>query len=371
MGCFNFFIAFLCIHLVSAVHVKIALPTAAVKQNTASEACRDYASVNKSNLTFPSQYRNPWARDVVNVYRSQAVTNGINIFYGMTVPGLGGTTIKQVIDHIFSQGCLCFPFGGLVRDQFLGATPKDLDMEVSCSIDSFLQICRGMWGDQCTSNSAGTIAHIGTKSGDQENIDAANWNDTFFSDTFVSLEFTTNSIAYDSNNNSNIVVDITGTGVVDTCNKKIRIPSPTNEWTNWYNNRANKGYRYWKLRNKGYTPYDNATFNFIKASVESSIRSNKQGFLQFYCTSLLGGTFTPPNTCTASNCETAMTAQSSYDDLFAQDLGDFWTTEVQPELSEFFQSCSSSPNAGSMNRVSWVVVSMSLVLIAISILSLM
>ena len=369
MSCFNFFIAFLCIHLVSAVHVKIALPTAAVKQNTASEACRDYALVNKADLNLPSQYRNqnPWARDVVNVYRSQAVTSGISKFYEMTVPGLGDTTIKQVIDHIFSQGCLCFPFGGLVRDQFLGATPKDLDMEVSCSINSFLQICQGMWGNRCFLNKAGTVAHIGPKDkGDQENIDAVNWDDTFFSDTFITLEYTTNSIAYDSNYN-NIVVDITGTGVVDTCDKRIRIPSPTNEWTNWYNNRANKGYRYWKLRNKGYTPYDSATFNFIKASVESSIRSNKQGFLRYYCTSLLGGTFTPP-TCTvsASNCETAMTAKSRYDDLFAQDLGDFWTTEVQPQLGEFLKSCSS---AGSMIRISWVIILMSLVLIAISILS--
>ena len=52
--------------------------------------------------------------------------------------------------------------------------------------------------------------------------DFTNWNDTFSGDG-TSLQYTTNSIAYFAN----IVIDITGHGVSDTCDKLIRIPAAT------------------------------------------------------------------------------------------------------------------------------------------------
>ena len=54
---------------------------------------------------------------------------------------LFGMTIKNVLDKFHEQGCLCFPYGVLVRDQFLGKTPKALDMEVLCTKEEIETIC--------------------------------------------------------------------------------------------------------------------------------------------------------------------------------------------------------------------------------------
>ena len=42
----------------------------------------------------------------------------------------------------------------------------------------------------------------------------------------TSLQYTANSIAYFAN----VIIDITGHGVSDTCNKVIRIPAATEFW---------------------------------------------------------------------------------------------------------------------------------------------
>ena len=132
---------------VSGFHVKIALPKSSSssriqKRLVQSKACSDYVQVNKTILYLPNGLSNPWESDRVMAVNSTEVTNGMFSFFATTkVPGLGTTTIQQVLDYIVSQGCYCFPFGGLVRDQFLGGTPKDLDMEVSCSSLKFALKC--------------------------------------------------------------------------------------------------------------------------------------------------------------------------------------------------------------------------------------
>ena len=87
--------------------------------------------------------------------------------------------------------------------------------------------CREKWGLSNCHRSKGSIVHIGVgeeKAEDEEtnNIDAASWNERLFCDG-TSLEYTTNSISY-FRDGLDIVIDITGYGVNDTCNKKIRIP---------------------------------------------------------------------------------------------------------------------------------------------------
>ena len=79
---------------------------------------------------------------------------------------------------------------------------------------------------------------------------------TFFG-SGVALEYTTNSLAYFSSG-LDIVIDVTGYGINDTCNKEIRIPVGKDmryEWAN-YKNDTTKVYHYWKLRVKGYNPVD-------------------------------------------------------------------------------------------------------------------
>lgn len=362
--CLQVFLVIYLFSNVSGLRVKIhieslPLPSASdfiQKRQVGTEACLNYESVSKSSLYLPSGLNNPWESDIVTVVNSTDVTNGIFVFYENTrVPGLGATTIQQVLDHFVSQNCYCFPYGGIVRDQFLGNPPKDLDMEVSCNINQFFQICNQMWGNLeniCHLTEASKIAHVGLlSSSNGEAIDAANWDSTFF-DGLLNLEYTTNSLAYDSNFNK-VVIDLTGTGVQDTCNKKIRIPVSSDKWNQWYSQA--KGFRFWKLRGKGYTAYNDATLNFITENVKSNIIANEQSFLKFYCSTLLGGESYNETTriCIPSSttqCSSITAKKQTYDNLFREDLGvTFWSTNVNPLLRNFLQSCENSTSGGGIS----------------------
>ena len=82
--------------------------------------------------------------------------------FKLTVPGLKGVTIKDVLDHLESEKCLSFPYGGCIRDQFLQKLPGDLDMETNCDRELFNDICMKQWGAR-NCNAGGMAAHIGSK----------------------------------------------------------------------------------------------------------------------------------------------------------------------------------------------------------------
>ena len=135
--------------------VKIFLHKEAIEQVHARQAmrsvCTEYTQVtDKSTLSSPTGFQQlpkPWDYDV-KVIRSAAVTNGINKLLESQVPGLNGVAARQVMDTLRTTApyCLSFPFGGSVRDQFLGRQPGDIDMELSCETEQILSICIQEWG---------------------------------------------------------------------------------------------------------------------------------------------------------------------------------------------------------------------------------
>ena len=173
---------------------------------------------NPEDLVYPQGFEmlrrpgvdNPPAR----AGRSVTATAGINKFYTLKVPGLNGQTINEVLDVLRNNGCLSFPYGGPIRDQFLGAPPVDLDMQTNCDADTMYNICVGEWGVSNCPRSSPTsrIVHIGSSEatdGETEILDTANWNSTFFgTGRGVNLEYTTNSISYFADG-VNIVIDLT------------------------------------------------------------------------------------------------------------------------------------------------------------------
>ena len=68
--------------------------------------------------------------------------------FKLEVPGLKRLSIQHVLDHLELKGCLSFPFGGCVRDQFLEALPGDLDMETNCDRKYFNGICVARYGEE-------------------------------------------------------------------------------------------------------------------------------------------------------------------------------------------------------------------------------
>lgn len=170
------------------------------------------------------------------------------------VAGIVGENLQDILRYFATTNCISFPFGGAVRDMFLGITPKDLDMETACSIDDFYDQCKEEWGPRvCKQNRMHNMVHVGEYSNIQEPIDVANYQKNFFDDHSF-LEYTANSLGFDSNAND-VVIDVTGHGVSDTCDKVIRIPVHRRRWEEWLrNNKPTVVFRYWKLRQKGFKP---------------------------------------------------------------------------------------------------------------------
>ena len=265
--------------------------------------------------------------------RSVPVTNGMNdLLLNRHVLGLGGTTAKQVLDSFVAKGCLCFPYGELVRDLFLGVPSNSLDLEVSCNATRIANICKAMWGDK-NCKIGNFAANIGNNNEDEVTTD---WETNLFR-SHINLEYTTNSLAYDSNGN-NVVIDLTGNGVRDTCHRNIRIPVSSNDWSMW--STREKLYRFWKLRVIGYKSYDNETMKFVVENTKTEIIADKTSFINFYCESLLSAQYSSDMTIclVTSNSTSVCERKNKLDAIFQTDLGiSFWEKEVVPHMTTVLQ----------------------------------
>lgn len=319
----------------------------------AISACNDYKEVNKSTLSLPKGFETlpePWNSSNlldVKVYRSESVSSGIEHALNLTVPGLGGSTVRDVFDYLKVQGpCWIFPFGGVVRDQFLGQHPNDVDAEISCSADRVRGLCTAKWGSSnCENvgdaNRRSFYTYIGSRNaavatGNTEGIDMAGWEVTFFGN-LSDFEYTANSLAYDIYGNQ-VVLDFTSTGMVDVCSKKIRIPASADHWNSWEN--SLKVYRYWKLRFKGFSSVDLNTSNYIVHEAKSSLVHRGETFTTFYCRYVLIGTYSAmDNSCSIKNCSSVMNKTELYGNVFAEDMGNFWKETAKPVADGILQAC--------------------------------
>ena len=262
----------------------------------------------------------------VQFYKSEYANDSINNFImSTTVPGLNSTTVSRVLEILRSEGCPVYIFGGVVRDQFLGLTPNDVDVEVDCELSSVVFICRRQWGADVCGNESDNITHIGQPHHPRA-IDLAPTTSTFNS-SLANLEYTVNSLAY-STNGDELIIDLSGSGVTDVCARKIRIPSDDDSessWIQWMS--PNKLYRYWKLRSKGFNSYNSNTSNFIITAVKNEIEAQVpigKSFKQFYCKTVYEAPYNAnENVCQTSteDCERANNKASIYNMVLQEDLG--------------------------------------------------
>ena len=140
----------------SSVRLKISLPKDERESLQAqfakrdSDACSDNQPVTE-RLSFPPGFefvRQPW-EDIPTavISTSETVTSGVYLLFTRAVPGLNGMTIQDVLQKLQEDGCLSFPYGGSIRDQFLpDSSPKDLDMETNCDANMVIDSCNNAWG---------------------------------------------------------------------------------------------------------------------------------------------------------------------------------------------------------------------------------
>ena len=340
-------------NVVLAVRFKIAIPRDEAEElyerlTKREEPCQVVAVESPNDLKLPGvkDEDRPWVKNQnVKLFTNAEVTKGIDALYKLKVPGLGDTKISAVIEYLAEQGCLSFPYGGCVRDQFLKLLPADLDMESNCNADTLEQKCKDKWGaDLCPRYQGSAIMHIGVLGGDDDEtdiIDASGWDETFFGDG-TKLEYTTNSVAYYAGEH-NIILDITGNGVDDSCKKKIRIPVSQQSRDNWVADI--KVFRFWKLRVKEYTAIDESTSTYITGKVTTMMTDNPAHFKSYYCMyALLGKWKKADGKCNIENSECAHLKKSAFDKAFAADLkkDDVWTKIGLPLIEKL--ECTSCPD---------------------------
>jgi hypothetical protein len=170
--------------------------------------------------------------------------------------------------------------------------------------------------------------------GSDDLLDFASTTATFFAPPSA-LEYTINSLAYDINNDNNIVVDLPGNGVYDACNKTIRIPSDDGSqesWDDWRNapGGRSKLYRFWKLRTKNFAAVDHVTHRYIIEHAIMAIEDDPNSFRKFYCDTVYGtGNFNDvTNTCevTQAMCTANAATAENYKQRFQVDFGDYYST---------------------------------------------
>ncbi len=321
-------------------------------------ACSDKMEVDRSAISLDGMLLMLDQR--VRFYRSSYATENINMYIEtLAVPGLMGATALTVLDTLRSGGCPSYIFGGFVRDQFLGKRPNDVDAELDCDISTALDICKRSWGEgNCSDNSNSSIGHIGSPQSDPLILDLKSTSMTFYgSESLRKLEYTANSLAYDTNG-SNMIIDLPGNGVADVCSSKIRIPSDRNTsasleergWDLWKNQA--KVYRFWKLRVKGFTAFDDVTNNYIVTSTKNYIDNDAPKglkFKNFYCGKLFDCVYSEgSNMCISSSqklCNANGDNERRYRQILEEDLGGDYVknTLVLPSFSEL---CGFNPMEG-------------------------
>ena len=294
---------------------------------------------------------------------------GMNKALKARVPGLGTTTIKDVFDKLKQNGCICLQIGGSVRDQFLGGKVSDIDAESPCDVHKIVEICTRHWGKTYCNVSQKTekvqIVQIGEDKGDGEKIDLGNWNKFFFG-SLTNLEYTTNSLGYydDAVNNRGIVIDFSGSGVNDTCNKVIRIPVPRDQWDDWYSGYYWKIFRYWKLLAKGYDAEGDELPSFIKKKTKDILKTTNgrnEFKISFFKYSLSGDYIDDKNIAivpypTCSNIAQQNEKKRKYHALYQKVLGEYWENEVKELVDKIKIECPSQTVKGSSGKTQWSLI---------------
>ena len=308
-----------------------------MKRDAGVTACEDSVEVDKSTLSYPEPFQNEekiWERDHVKAIRSAAVTAGINALYQVEVAGLGGKTVGDVLNTMREKGCMSFVIGGSVRDQFLGRIPRDADVDFSCSAKEIFDACSEAYHEcNCDYSPPKPVVGIGNELAPgvtTKEMDTASWD--FFFNPPSSLEFSPNSMVYDTNGND-AVYDLGGTGADDTCKMQVRIPSLDGSYDSYveWDSSPKKLFRFWKMRAKGFHAADWQTEYFLRSRAKLYMVDNPLEFSKFFCKKALGGDYEDnPMECTVDEkeCKDASLSGIKYIKYFREDFERFWGVAV-------------------------------------------
>ena len=116
-----------------AYQMKMPSPENSLFFQSDTDPCGSNVPVDPKSLVWPYNGTAPWfAEPGTTVYNNTVVTSVVNALMGEMVPGLP-TTFGQTFSVFQNADCLLYMHGGAIRDFLLGLSPKDIDVEYSCT----------------------------------------------------------------------------------------------------------------------------------------------------------------------------------------------------------------------------------------------
>uniref|UniRef100_A0A915AZX5 Uncharacterized protein n=1 Tax=Parascaris univalens TaxID=6257 RepID=A0A915AZX5_PARUN len=327
------------------------------------DSCSDAVEISHvSDVHFSHRYRNlprPWVRTDLRakLYKSNILYYNWQWMKSLRVRGLADITVDDVIWKLESSGCMFLAWGDAVRDAILGRNPTDIDGEAACTVQKMKDICvrtfgRPNCGDLSDNNFTRLI--IGNPNSPvrrnelvADPLDVAQWNSTFTLPPTM-WEYTANSIGlYDDQKGNVYLIDLTGRGVRDVCERKIAITAERGDWDVWMARDLHKLLRYYKLKAHGFRPASNDVRDFIVDRVKRFFTTKKMQ--DFYCKYVVKGTFiwrghddrevTPQSDDYTSSCLIAPIDTSTnlhmetIDELLKADFGEFYDWKIDSAIS--------------------------------------
>lgn len=185
-------------------------------------------------------------------------------------------TYKDAFDKIYTITDNIYIYGGTIRDLLLDIKPTDIDITFNSTLEQVESLCAlTKWPcaeilpkyKKITFGKDKGITLEGT------------YCNEVFDVKMEQIDFTVNKIVYDVKNN--ILIDITGVGIKDLLQKKIRIPVPPSKYKIWALD-WKKPLLFFKMIYKGFIPYDEETTKFVVSYIEDNfekvyMKKNEEG----------------------------------------------------------------------------------------------
>ena len=185
-------------------------------------------------------------------------------------------TYKDAFDKIYTITDNIYIYGGTIRDLLLDIEPTDIDITFDSTLEQVETLCSLTKWPCVEILPKYKKVTFGKDRG--ITLEGTYCNDVF-DVKMEQIDFTINKIVYDVKNNT--LIDITGVGIKDLLQKKIRIPVPPSKYKIWASD-WKKPLLFFKMMYKGFVPYDEQTIQFVVSYIEENfekvyMKKNEEG----------------------------------------------------------------------------------------------
>lgn len=191
-------------------------------------------------------------------YKLNYITKKINNLLKWKPDDLAGKSVGDVVTSLQKRGIKVYIHGGLIRDMFLKVKSYDVDLVFDKDISEIIPICEED-GYPC-GTIIENIQYINFGSDKGASVEATNLKNVVLV-PFYYHEASVNDFVYDLQHN--IIIDLTGFGLVDVMNKGLRLSATPENWDKWAKNDFKRPLRYFKLIQKGFNPVSKPMHKFV------------------------------------------------------------------------------------------------------------